>query len=154
MSNISECLPGHSAAVTCVRFMSNERLMTGDEQGMLFLWRMERAKVCALHHLSDMLSHRSKHTVDTCLQSSSSWESFDLTFYPWWYSCLWIFRFRCQSLGSDYLWLVKIRIQIQGTPWPAYWIDELNEKQTISMGKRYPLSLALAYLPGTQGNRF
>jgi len=30
--------------------------MTGDEQGMLFLWRMERAKVCALHHLSDILT--------------------------------------------------------------------------------------------------
>ena len=57
-SNISDCLPGHSAAVTCVRFMSNERLMTGDEQGMLFLWRMDRTKVCALHHLFDILTHK------------------------------------------------------------------------------------------------
>ncbi|KAL9712647.1 Elongator subunit elp2 [Leucoagaricus gongylophorus] len=43
-SNISECLPGHNAAITCVRFISNERLMTGDEQGMLFLWRMDGEK--------------------------------------------------------------------------------------------------------------
>lgn len=32
--------------------------------------------------------------------------------------------------------------------------DELKEKQTISTGKRYPLSLALTFLPGTHGNEF
>ncbi|KAF5363599.1 hypothetical protein D9756_000686 [Leucocoprinus leucothites] len=114
---IFESLPGHSAVVTCVRFLSNDRLVTGDEQGMLFLWRNNGRKTTLEWTLVTRVKAHEKavtslYALGNTLVSGSSDSS------------------------------VKV--------WDTVISGEFEERQTISTGKRYPLSLALAFLPGTQ----
>ncbi|KAF9452492.1 WD40 repeat-like protein [Macrolepiota fuliginosa MF-IS2] len=109
-------LPGHDAVVTCVRFLSNERLVTGDEQGMLFLWKKEEGKwKVAYKTKAHDKALTSVSAFDNCIVSGSS----DSTVKIW----------EVVTLGSS---------------------EKLQERQTISTGKRYPLGLALICLPDTK----
>ncbi|KXN83687.1 Elongator complex protein 2 [Leucoagaricus sp. SymC.cos] len=113
---IYETLHGHDAVVTCVRFLSSEQLVTGDEQGMLFLWRREGA---TWFISSKQKAHTKGLTVLSFLGQYVASGSSDSTVKIW------------EVVKSESS-------------------DDLRERQVISTGKRYPLSLALAFLPGTQ----
>ena len=43
---ISETLPGHEGTVTCVQFRYDASIVSGDNRGVLRIWRSEGGKVC------------------------------------------------------------------------------------------------------------
>ncbi|EKM80342.1 hypothetical protein AGABI1DRAFT_73447 [Agaricus bisporus var. burnettii JB137-S8] len=115
---VFEMLPGHEGVVTCVRFISNDILVTGDEQGVLLLWKRVEGKWRIKHKVkAHMRALTSLCTFNSWLVSGSS----DSTVKFW----------ETDASEND---------------------GSLQLKQSITTGRWYPLSLALAFLPGTRGN--
>ncbi|TEB30200.1 WD40 repeat-like protein [Coprinellus micaceus] len=112
-SGVSRTLPGHQAAVTCVRFIDDNAIVSGDEKGVLLLWT----------------------------RAGSEWRSVrSIQAHAKPISAISLFRNILVTGASDSV--VKI--------WAISRDDKgasLEEKQSISLKKRYPLTLALAVLP-------
>ncbi|KAF7800013.1 hypothetical protein EIP86_011256 [Pleurotus ostreatoroseus] len=108
-------LPGHQGLVTCLRFQHDTVIISGDDQGVLKMWRPRDDQ------FSVTLSQR-VHSAAV--------------------SVLAVYGDIIVTGGSDSL--VKVWRISSNKP------DDLHEVQALSLKGKYPLSLALTALPGTQ----
>ncbi|KAL1760072.1 quinon protein alcohol dehydrogenase-like superfamily [Schizophyllum commune] len=112
-AGVQETLASDHARVTCVRFITADRLASADEHGLLRLWRRKEGEWVSTASVKAHTQGVSSLCVRGILLVSGS---SDATVRLW-------------DLQDDE--------------------DKIAEVQAISLNGRYPLSLALATLPGT-----
>ncbi|KAH9894323.1 WD40 repeat-like protein [Cubamyces lactineus] len=112
---VYETLPGHEAPVSCVRFKTDDTLVSADAKGVIRLW----------NKLNEQWQSRAVHQGHQgSVASLVAYGELVIT---------------GASDSTVKVWRI-----------PANAKDSLSEVQTISMRKGFPISLAVAELPGTK----
>ncbi|KAF8897476.1 WD40-repeat-containing domain protein [Infundibulicybe gibba] len=111
-SGVRETLAGHDGAVTCVRFISDDAMVTADDCGVLIYWYKSTQ-----WHLHAKIQAHEKPISSICVHAS------------------------CIVTGSSD---ASLKIwELDTTTETAAFVA----RQTIQMKGRYPLSVAIGYLP-------
>ncbi|KAF8165405.1 WD40 repeat-like protein [Crassisporium funariophilum] len=117
-AGVSETLPGHEGVLTCVKFLTDDIIISADAKGALRSWR--RGSSQAGKALDGSIQAHSEGISSVCVQGN-----------------------RIVTGSSDSLVKIWQLVEEVDTANP----DKFVESQTISLKGRYPLASALAYLP-------
>lgn len=146
-------LPGHEGLVTCVRYMHDELLVSADDKGILKLWKNDQPQVCksclSRTSITSTLSlqwhsHVTRQAHKTGIASLAVHERYIVT---------------GASDGIVKVWAIseddpgKYPVGWERTPLninTPLFTENISEVQEINVKKGFPVSLALAILPGTK----
>ncbi|KAI3612590.1 rna polymerase ii elongator [Moniliophthora roreri] len=133
-TGITETIYGHEGVVTCIRSLSPASFVSADDRGVVHYWRKEKegggSQACVV-----LCASSAMYIYSFAMPRSGNPANFKLTGNPFPH-CM--FRSRLRSTTVD-----ELIFYGQGD-------SQVKELQKIPLSGKYPLSLAMSYLPESQ----